>query len=52
MSYWYEPERQDIELVGDEVHIFLGFDDGGNIYAKLKLADVLAALGLTTEGRV
>lgn len=42
MSYWYEPKKKDIDITeeGDEIHIYLGSDESGNIYASVKTEDI------------
>ncbi len=40
MSFWYSPKKEDIEIDGDEVNIWLGSDESGNIYATVKIKDL------------
>ena len=37
MSYWYEAEKEDLEIRDEEVHIYAGYDDGGNRYVAIPL---------------
>lgn len=40
MSYWYEPKFEDLSDAEDEIHIYLGNDENGNIYASVKTEDI------------
>lgn len=42
MSYWYEPEIEDIDITeeGDEIHVYLDNDDSGGRYVSLKVKDI------------
>lgn len=42
MSYWYEVKKEDIDITedGQEIHIYLGSDESGNIYVSLKSKDI------------
>ena len=40
MSFWYQPKRKDMEIDGDEINIYLGSDNSGNIYAGVKIEDI------------
>ncbi len=47
MSYWYEPKKKDLDITedGEELHVYLGSDESGNIYASLKIKDINDLLG-------
>ena len=49
MSYWYQPKKEDLDITedGDELHIWLDSDNGGNIYAVLKVKDIKKLLKKT-----
>lgn len=51
MSQWYEPKLKDIELSDDlkDIQVFLGSDDGGNIYASIKVEDIKQLLPQAIE---
>jgi hypothetical protein len=40
MSNWQEIKKEDIELDGEDINIYLGSDDFGNNYVILKVKDV------------
>jgi len=40
MSNWQEIKKEDIEIDGEDINVYLGSDDFGNCYAVLKVKDV------------
>lgn len=46
MSQWHEVEKENISFSDDleEMHLWLYSDDDGNVYASVKVAEVLRAL--------
>lgn len=43
MSDWYNPKKEDMEISsdGENLEVWLDDDDFGNIYASLKIKDIL-----------
>ena len=46
MSFWYDLEKDDIDLSEDnkEIHLFLYQDNLGCVYASIKVQDVIDLL--------
>lgn len=44
MSHWHEPKKEDIEINGDEIDIYLFNDDFGSVYCTLKVKDIQEVL--------
>lgn len=40
MSTWIEPKKEDMEIDGDELNIYVMSDYGGAIYVCPKIADI------------
>lgn len=40
MSLWHEAKKEDLEIDGDEINIYSGFDDSGNRYVTVKILDI------------
>lgn len=40
MSTWYESKKEDLEIDGDEINIWVTSDDCGNIYTTVKIKDI------------
>ena len=40
MSYWYEPKKEDIDINGEDIDIFLTQDTGGSVYCSVKIKDI------------
>ncbi len=40
MSQWYEADKDDLELDGDEINVLVCDDWRGNIYVTVKVADI------------
>lgn len=40
MSYWIEVKKEDIELDGDQINVWLESDESGNRYATIKVQDL------------
>ena len=44
MSYWYEAKIDEIDVDGEEINIYAGYDDSGNRYVTVKKKDILEAI--------
>jgi hypothetical protein len=44
MSQWNETKKEDLEVDGDEINVYLGSDYSGNIYTTIKIKDLLEIL--------
>lgn len=40
MSVWYDVEKKDIFIGGDEISMYLYSDENGAVYASAKISDV------------
>lgn len=40
MSMWYKAKKDDIDLDGDEINIYAGYDDSGSIYVTVKVETI------------
>lgn len=40
MSYWITVEKDNIDVDGDELNVYLEQDDSGSRYAVLKIKDI------------
>lgn len=49
MSIWHEAKEKDIELDGDEVNIYAGWDADGNRYVTIKLDKLKEILEKLTD---
>ncbi len=47
MSIWYKSKREDLEIDGDEVNVYVASDQSGNIYTTIKIKDLKDLLGPT-----
>jgi hypothetical protein len=40
MSTWHESGKEDLEIDGDEINVWVTSDYGGNVYTTIKIADI------------
>ena len=40
MSAWYESSKDDLEIDGDEINVFVHADDFGGVYTTIKISDI------------
>ena len=40
MSKWNKATKDDIEIDGDEINIYAGYDERGSVYAVVKVKDM------------
>ena len=40
MSAWYESSKDDLEIDGDEINVFVHGDDFGGVYTTIKISDI------------
>jgi len=51
MSVWYESGKDDLEVDGDEINVFVHADDFGGVYTTIKLADIFSTIVSHIENR-
>ena len=51
MSFWYKPKLEDLEIDGNELIVYLGSDNNGNIYATIKLDDLKKIINQQNNGQ-
>ena len=40
MSAWYESSKDDLEIDGDEINVYVHGDDFGGVYTTIKISDI------------
>lgn len=40
MSNWKDIKKENVEIDGEDINIYLGYDEFGNNYATMKIKDV------------
>lgn len=49
MSTWYEPKKEDMEIDGEDLNVFVHNDDFGTVYAAIKIKDLKEILTTPNE---